>query len=79
MSSGGDVTQALKLVKIPIRAYASREDLVTPFSETEQMVNAIKNEGGRNISFIINENGAHDTWSTTFAQKELYDWLFSQK
>lgn len=78
-SGGGDTTRAHKLVKIPLRVYASRGDLVTPFTETEEIVKAIQQAKGKNVNFIVSSSGQHDTWTQEYSKSELYDWLLTQQ
>jgi dipeptidyl aminopeptidase/acylaminoacyl peptidase len=49
-----------------------------PLEQSEKMVEALKARGG-NPKFTVYPEAKHDAWTETYANPELYKWLFEQK
>ncbi|MFQ3575311.1 MAG: dienelactone hydrolase family protein [Cytophagales bacterium] len=75
---GADVSQAILLKNTPVWAFHGMNDKVVLPKRTIDMVNAIKQNGGNPI-ITLYENAGHDSWTKTFANDLIYDWLFAQK
>jgi predicted peptidase len=73
-----DPKQAAKLKELPIWAFHGAKDTTVPLSRSEVMVNAIKDAGG-NVKLTVYPNAAHDSWTETYNNPELYTWLLAQK
>ena len=73
---GGDTANALKLKEIPIWTFHGEDDDVIPVTETIDMVEAINNING-NIKFTMYSNTKHDSWTQTYNNKNIYNWLLS--
>ena len=41
-----------------------------PVSQSQQMVDAVKAQGG-NVKFTVYPDAGHDSWSTTYANPDL--------
>jgi predicted peptidase len=54
------------------------KDDVVPFKYSQEMVDAIKREGGL-VKFTLFPEANHNSWDSTFAQPDLLKWLYSQK
>jgi predicted peptidase len=65
-------TQALKT--LPIWAFHGAKDPVVPLAESERMVNAVKAIGG-NVKLTVYPEAQHDSWTETYNNPQLYDWL----
>lgn len=50
-----------------------------PLSESERMVNALKYIGNQNVKFTIYPEAEHDSWTETYQNQELYDWMLQHK
>ena len=74
---GGGKQAALK--KLPVWAFHGAKDSVVPISESERMVNALKKAGNQNVKFTVYPEADHDSWTETYKNQELYDWLLQQK
>ena len=67
---------AEKLVNVPIWAFHGDQDFIVTLDRTENMVNAIRKAGGTKIIFTVYEGVGHDSWTQTYNNQLLYDWLF---
>ncbi|WP_188369193.1 prolyl oligopeptidase family serine peptidase [Muriicola marianensis] len=63
---------------LPIWVFHGTEDRSIPFSESENMVAALK-EMGYDVTFTIYEGVGHDSWIQAYQTEGLYDWMVSQK
>jgi predicted peptidase len=70
------MTDALK--NLPIWVFHGDEDPLVPLIESEIMVNRIKEAGG-DVTFTVYPGVAHDSWTETYENPELYKWLLSHK
>ena len=79
----GPVTFSIKkLVRakdIPIWAFHGDKDGVVPAAESKMLVDALKEAGAESIQYTIYPGVGHDSWSRTYAEPELYKWMFAQK
>ena len=57
--------------------HGGKDDVVLP-KYSEQMVQAIKDNGG-SPKFTLYPNANHNSWDSAFAEPELLKWLFSHK
>ncbi|MBN2841925.1 MAG: prolyl oligopeptidase family serine peptidase [Sedimentisphaerales bacterium] len=73
---GGMTFMASALRNMPIWVFHGEKDSVVPISRSEEMVNAIKSSGG-NPRFTRYPDLNHDSWTVTYANPELYQWLLS--
>ena len=75
---GGEARQAKRLVNMPIWAFHGQKDNVVPVEETLQMVEAIKRAGG-SPKLTLYPNLFHDSWTATYNNTAIYDWLLEHK
>lgn len=75
---GGIPSKAERLQRIPTWVFHGAKDDVVPIIESEQMVNALRECGG-DVRFTVYPEANHDSWSETYANPELYEWLFSHR
>lgn len=76
---GGNPATAERLIDIPIWAFHGDKDNVVPASKSTAMVEAIKKLGGEKAKLTIYPGVNHNSWSQTYANKEVYDWLLSHR
>jgi predicted peptidase len=76
---GGNTADAKKLVNIPIWVFHGAKDNVVPPSRSESMVNALKEAGAKNLKFTLYPNANHDSWTETYNNPEMWNWLLQQK
>ncbi len=75
---GGEVISVRRLTQLPVWAFHGAKDLVVPLKRSEDMVEALKKNGG-NAKLTIYPEAGHDSWTATYDNPELYDWLLAQK
>ncbi len=79
---GGDLIDLLlaegrrlrQLKNLPVWAFHGAKDDVVPPVESERMVQALR-ELGNPARLTINPEAAHDAWTETYENPELYAWL----
>lgn len=76
MCGGGDLHLAEGLSKVPLWIRHGDKDYVTPVSESQKIVNAIKKFSGENLIFTIDKGLDHGDMARFFRGTEVYDWLF---
>ncbi len=75
---GGDPLQACRLKDIPTWAFHGAKDVVVFPYQTENMVDALKACGG-NVQYTLYAQADHDSWTATYENPKLYEWLLQQK
>lgn len=75
---GGDPKSVGNLVDVPIWVFHGDADKVVPSSQSTQMVEAIQAKGGSKIKLTLYEGVGHNSWSETYSNPALYDWLLAQ-
>jgi len=75
---GGDNTLNAKKYakKVPLWVFHGEKDSVVPYTHSEAIVAAIKQEGG-DPRYTLYMNDDHDCWDDAFAEPDLLPWLFS--
>ena len=76
---GGKPKTAARLVDVPIWAFHGDADGVVPVEETKEMVKSIKDSGGEKVKMTIYHGVKHNSWSQTYANPEIYQWLLKQQ
>jgi len=78
---GGDRIRALLPVQqqalktLGVWAFHGAKDNAVPVSESERMVEAFKRAGVTDIQLTIYPEANHDSWTESYANPKLYDWL----
>jgi len=75
---GGETRLAARLRDLPVWAFHGGRDRVIPPRRSREMVAGIKAAGGRPRLTIYPKVG-HDSWTKTFATKQLYQWLLAHR
>jgi predicted peptidase len=77
---GGGEPRAMgdSLRRVPIWAFHGARDDVVPLSESQQMVDAVRCAGGC-VRFTVYPDAEHDSWTRTYDNDEVYDWLRSHR
>jgi predicted peptidase len=75
---GGDPQSARRIVQLPIWVFHGAKDKSVPPERSEQMVEALKRNGSK-VRFTVYPEAAHDSWTATYANPEVFEWLFQQK
>lgn len=72
-----DNWEVCKISHLPIWVFHGAKDNVVPVTESQQMVDALKQCGSENIKLTIYPEANHDAWTETYNNPELYNWLLS--
>jgi predicted peptidase len=75
---GGDETEAAKLTKIPIWVFHGDKDGAVKVERSRNMIKAIEAAGGK-PKYTEYPGVDHDSWTRTYADPNVFEWLFSQK
>ncbi len=75
---GGNTYWADRFTKIPVWAFHGAMDKAVPLQKSEEMVTAITKRGG-NAKLTVYPDAGHNSWSATYANPELYEWLLQQR
>ena len=71
----GDPKAAEKMVDIPIWCFHGGKDTTVPTTGSTDMVEAIKKAGGENIELTIYPEAGHDSWTETYDNPKVYEFL----
>lgn len=71
---GGRPLLTYKIANLPVWAFHGAKDDLIPLKYSEEMVEALKENGG-NVKFTVYPDLGHDSWSITYDNPELYDWF----
>jgi predicted peptidase len=66
-----------QLKKLPVWAFHGAKDPVVKLEESENMVNALKRIGSRNVELTAYPDATHDSWTETYDNPKLYEWFLS--
>jgi predicted peptidase len=75
---GKPETMAEKLTRVPIWAFHGARDEVVPLAKSQEMVDAVRAAGG-DVQFTVYPDVEHDSWTATYNNQEVYDWLLSHR
>ena len=76
---GGDCRSALiePLVNLPLWVFHGAHDAIVPPERSREVVGALQSLGGR-VRYTEYANAEHDSWTETYANPQVWDWLFAQ-
>jgi predicted peptidase len=72
-----DHSEALK--SLPVWAFHGAKDPVVPVAASQETVALLKDKGVREIKLTIYPDALHDSWTRTFENQEIYDWLLQHR
>jgi predicted peptidase len=75
---GGEPIWARKIKDVPAWVFHGAKDPVVPLKRSEEMVNALKKAGG-NVRFTVYPDAGHDSWTETYNNPQVYEWLLQQR
>ena len=75
---GGMSWNADRLKNVPLWAFHGTLDEVVRIYESIDMVNAVNRSGGH-AKLTVYDNAAHDSWTETYANPEVYQWLLKHR
>lgn len=65
-------------VRVPVWNFHGAMDLVVPIEMSVGMVRAHRNAGG-DVRFTVYPDAGHDSWTETYANPEVYEWLLRHR
>ena len=75
---GGEIYWAEELAPLSVWAFHGAQDPVVPVERSQALVDALKEKGAEPILTIYPE-ADHDSWTETYNNPELYEWLLQQR
>lgn len=75
---GGDPKTAVQIKDVPFWVFHGKSDNVVPLSASIVMVEALKKAGAK-VEFREYPGVGHDSWSATYRDPKVWQWLFEQK
>ncbi len=75
---GGKRFFGWRLKDVPVWAFHGAKDNVVPLRESEEMVEAAKGGGG-DAKLTVYPEANHDSWTATYDNPEVYDWLLGHR
>jgi predicted peptidase len=75
---GGEVISTRRLARLPVWAFHGAKDIVVPLRRSEELVDALKKTGG-DAKLTVYPEAGHDSWTATYDNLEVYEWLLAQK
>ncbi len=75
---GGDPAHIDRISHIPIWVFHGARDNVVPPARSREMVKALRGAGGK-PGYTEYPDTGHDSWSPTFSDEKVLQWLFEQR
>ncbi len=75
---GGDPAYAKAFVTTPVWAFHGADDPAVPVTRSRDMIEALIAAGGHPI-YTEYEGVGHNSWTETFDNRLVWDWLFAQR
>jgi len=74
---GGDLNKIGRLEHMPIWLFHGDADTVVPVENSTKIYDVLK-PINKNIKITIYEDVGHDSWTETYENNDLYEWLLNQ-
>jgi len=75
---GGYPYTAHQLKRIPVWAFHGAKDPIVPLYESERMVEAVKQAGGK-VKFTVFPEVEHNAWDQAYNDPTLYEWFLQHR
>jgi predicted peptidase len=75
---GGEPLITRALGHMPTWVFHGAKDPVVPLERSETMVEALK-KVNNNVKFTVYPDALHDSWTATYDNPEVYEWLLGQR
>jgi len=72
---GGNPRDAEKIKHIPVWVFHGAKDPTVPLAASQSMVDALRSAGATEVKFTVYSDAGHDSWTETYANPALYQWL----
>ena len=75
---GGDPSEVCAIKHLPVWNFHGAQDKTVPLERSQEMVDALERCGG-DVTFTVYPEAGHDSWTETYDNPELYDWLLRHR
>jgi predicted peptidase len=75
---GGEPITAKLFAYAPAWVFHGGKDTTVPLERSKRMVEAVKASGG-SVKLTVYPDAGHDSWTETYNNPQLYEWLLQQK
>lgn len=75
---GGETYWTQEFPDLPVWAFHGAKDAGVPVERSQAMVDALEKQGGH-PKLTVYPDAEHDSWTETYNNPALYEWLLSQK
>lgn len=65
--------------RVGVWAFHGAKDPTVPLLESENMIDACKRAGMKDLRLTVYPEAKHDSWTETYANAQLYTWLLEHK
>ena len=77
---GGGVPYRMREIPhLPVWVFHGAKDKVVALEESERLVEALHKIGNKKVKFTVYPEAAHDSWTETYQNPELYEWFLAQR
>ncbi|MBF0232564.1 MAG: prolyl oligopeptidase family serine peptidase [Desulfamplus sp.] len=74
-----DFPERIKILKdVPVWVFHGAQDNIVPVHMSQELVDVLRDHNG-SVRFTIYPDAGHDSWTQTYKNPELYNWLLQQK
>jgi predicted peptidase len=71
--------ERIKVLKdTPIWVFHGAKDDVVPLKNSQDLVDVLNKHGG-NVKFTVYPDAGHDSWTRTYENSDVFEWLMAQK
>ena len=75
---GGEPHRTRQFPHLPVWVFHGAKDGVVPLERSQEMVDALEKHGG-NVKLTVYPEAGHDSWTESYDNPELYEWMLQQK
>lgn len=75
---GGEVYRTKRMANVATWVFHGAQDAGVPLRRSQEMVEALMKEHG-DVKFTIYPDAGHDSWTATYNNPAVYEWLLQQK
>ncbi|WP_339729457.1 prolyl oligopeptidase family serine peptidase [uncultured Gimesia sp.] len=75
---GGEKFWVKKIKHVPIWVFHGAKDGAVPLERSQSLVDVLK-KANADVSFTIYPDAGHDSWTETYDNPKVYEWLLQQK
>jgi predicted peptidase len=75
---GGETFWTKRIAHLPVWVFHGAKDPAVPLKRSEEMVLALQKHKG-NVKFTVYPDAGHDSWTATYDNPAVYEWLLQQK